>query len=671
MRCETKHRRLRLAAAACIALLAACPIVSFGEGSQVFAEGGGKSGGGKSQVTQRSAPAQSRARGNSQPQRSAARAPEARKASQPARSRPTARNDAPKRQQAPVARTPSVSKRRAEPVGRAQLPIGTVNRDPAPRTRAAQQPKSQLPIQREIERRSAKSAPQHKPDRPNPKSDQVRRSDGKKQTTPVQPKVQRSDARDPKASDRDRQRKIDNQNRTGLPIADPIKPSLAPREPAAKERDRKSNDGGNLSNRDRTSRTGQRSLDPSVRSFDRDGKSDSTRRSADLRSNLSGRSKSSAKFDSFSGDRHGRQSSSHQSSHSKHSKKVVHKKFVSKHASSCGHSACHGRSHCGFSSRFHDRVHSYRSCGPYPYNHFGLFYGSGGRFSLSFSFSNYHTPCYDPWTWRTRYWRSYDYGCAPYYHRYTRIAYYDCDDWDWCDRYCYRPVYGCYRPRYNCYRTVYYPVYLRSYSYYDEPDYTNDYPWISDGYGGGIATDGYTATEPGISYSSQDGWELLGSGDAREARRVFDRAINVYPADGLPLIGYSIAAARLDRHEEAVEYMRRALRTDPEALNEVPQDEQVQQQISQALSVFENRAQSSDDPDSLFMVAALRYLAGEEALAYFAIDRVTDRGYNDASDVNLKAVIQATIDEFSPVPQPLEGPQANEPAATEPSDISF
>ena len=317
------------------------------------------------------------------------------------------------------------------------------------------------------------------------------------------------------------------------------------------------------------------------------------------------------------------------------------------------------------------------------FDHVGFFFGDG-HYSLSFSFCDY-TPCYDPCYYRPFRYYHYDNGCG--YPRY-RHSYFDCDWYS-----CARPYYGCYRPRYTCYQPLY--TSYTDYSYLDEPSYPGPYDYYNDSAEPYVPpylppvdaapSDGdYSPPLQDIAPAAPvptDGWDLLVAGNAREARRVFDRGRNVHPNDGLANIGYAIAAGLLSRYDDATASMRIALRNDPESLNEVPDNAKIEQGVRQLLDYYVDRIKSAPgDVDALFMSAALRFLVDDEALAYFAADRAIEKGDKDVSVLNLKRLIQSALDKDSqkhqaePAPSvaPSDRPAAipsEQPAASKPSTV--
>ena len=158
---------------------------------------------------------------------------------------------------------------------------------------------------------------------------------------------------------------------------------------------------------------------------------------------------------------------------------------------------------------------------------------------------------------------------------------------------------------------------------------------------------------------SNDGWELLVAGDVREARRAFDRDTLNAPGDGLPQIGYAITAGLMERYDEAVSAMRKALHDDPDSFSEAPRDARIIEQMRTLLTHYRNVTRDkADDIDGLFMTAALRHLMGEDALAYFSVSLAIEAGDKDQSAVILKTLIQRALDAQT---------EQVEPAATSPT----
>lgn len=309
-------------------------------------------------------------------------------------------------------------------------------------------------------------------------------------------------------------------------------------------------------------------------------------------------------------------------------------------APACGHLACGGHSHCSFSSHFHHRVSyiSYSSfygpyCNTWSGSGFSFFYGSG-NFSVGLSYSDYwpsyscswpsywyHNPCWKPCA--PRYWCGWSgWGCH-------------CSTF-YCVHRCYRPVVYTY---YYYPSTYYVPVYSDPVYYSSAQTYTP-------------APAPYEKQEPVAE--TADAWDLLNSGNPREARRVFAREIDLHPNDGLPQIGYAIASTLIERKIEAIAMMRRALKNDPEAIHEVPQADGVLKAIEDALDEYiEMSDRRADNVDAQFMIAAMRYMLGDVSHAFYAVDRAMDWGDRHDSAANLHAIIRKAMEQpQQPAPQP-------------------
>ncbi len=273
----------------------------------------------------------------------------------------------------------------------------------------------------------------------------------------------------------------------------------------------------------------------------------------------------------------------------------------------------HG-SYRDYGDGYDDRYdHGYNDHHDYDYHHDGHYYDShhdgwygrhrrhGGHFRFSFRFGSLG--------WRYPYHHTY-YGS--YYHwRYHNSYCRAYAGYGWYDCYCDLPSYS--------YNTTTYVV-------YDEP-----------------LT--YTIPEPALP-SIDDAWAHLRDGYIEASLAMFSELVYALPYEGAPRIGYAITTGLLDRDSAAMDAMRRALIDEPEALRWVPDDPEMREQILILLGVYADRAREDfGDVDALFMVAALRFMLGEAADAYFAVDTAIINGDEDASAVNLKAMINRELQE--------------------------
>ena len=268
--------------------------------------------------------------------------------------------------------------------------------------------------------------------------------------------------------------------------------------------------------------------------------------------------------------------------------------------------------------------HEYNDHHDYDYHHDGHYYDSHHygwyghyrhhrwhfRFNFWFGSRSWCDPFHSPWRHHLSIYH------RPYHAAYYRPRYHS----SYCRAYAGYGWYECYcRP----------PAY--SYSSYSYAIY-DDYPT-------------YSFPEP-VLPSIDDAWSHLRDGYFDAAQAMFLELVFALPYEGAPRIGYAISSGLLDRGSAAISAMRRVLRDRPEALRSVPSDPLMREQILILLGVYADRAREDfGDIDALFMVAALRFMLGEAANAYFAIDTAINNGDEDASAFNLKAMINRDLQE--------------------------
>ena len=87
-------------------------------------------------------------------------------------------------------------------------------------------------------------------------------------------------------------------------------------------------------------------------------------------------------------------------------------------------------------------------------------------------------------------------------------------------------------------------------------------------------------------------------------------------------------------------------------------DARVVEQMRTLVTHYRNVTRAkADDIDGLFMIAALRHLMGEDALAFFAVTKALEAGDKDLSAPILRTLIQRSLE---------AQPDVDEPAATTP-----
>lgn len=138
-------------------------------------------------------------------------------------------------------------------------------------------------------------------------------------------------------------------------------------------------------------------------------------------------------------------------------------------------------------------------------------------------------------------------------------------------------------------------------------------------------------------------WALLADDQAAAAFQAFECLSQTMPDDGYLLVGLALAAAAIDEHDLAVTALRTAMRVDPVSLLDVPGGDRLDVLLSKTANYYDARARAGyGDVDALFMVAALRYLLGQDAFAHYAIEIAITLDDDDPSTRNLKGLIEAS-----------------------------
>jgi len=186
-----------------------------------------------------------------------------------------------------------------------------------------------------------------------------------------------------------------------------------------------------------------------------------------------------------------------------------------------------------------------------------------------------------------------------------------------------------------------YPSYGYGYSNYGHHDYSYSTPYASDdGYSSGSTYQSRTYDRGGSDIATGNGWTLLGNNQASAALTDFGRQAQASPSKGDPKVGYALASADLGRLDKGVWAMRRALRTDPDALHYVTLDQQLDAKVEHIIQQYEKKlAYSSSDGDAAFMLASLHYLRRDIEAAHTNIDQAMLANHVSASTRNLKDLI--------------------------------
>jgi hypothetical protein len=145
-----------------------------------------------------------------------------------------------------------------------------------------------------------------------------------------------------------------------------------------------------------------------------------------------------------------------------------------------------------------------------------------------------------------------------------------------------------------------------------------------------------------VSVTGQS-WPLLREGRYQQALEQFSAESQLSPTDGLPKVGYALAAAGQGDLNRAVWAMRRAMRIDPQAIHRVSLGDAMREQLAGAIDsyVMPLPGDGVSDKDSAFMVACLHLIAGETLPAADAIDRAIAAGDNSEEAQQVSRLIAA------------------------------
>lgn len=140
-----------------------------------------------------------------------------------------------------------------------------------------------------------------------------------------------------------------------------------------------------------------------------------------------------------------------------------------------------------------------------------------------------------------------------------------------------------------------------------------------------------------------EGWQRLEAGRDQAALDLFADLLTVIPYEGEARVGYAVAQGLLGREQTAIEMMREAISIDAVAIERVAPTPELRLRLLELRRTYDDRlARAYDDVDALFMVAALRYLAGDVSVAWFAADAAIRLGDDSEAALALRDAIAAT-----------------------------
>ncbi len=167
--------------------------------------------------------------------------------------------------------------------------------------------------------------------------------------------------------------------------------------------------------------------------------------------------------------------------------------------------------------------------------------------------------------------------------------------------------------------------------------------------------------------SSDYAWSKLTDGHTAAAMSAFAAVADDQPYEGLPKLGYALAAALSEDDTGAVWAMRRAIRTDPGGVHYASINPTLREQLYRLIGHYAYLAGHNDEstPDWLFMIAALQFVVHDEAAAYTTLLTAMDRGdQSESAHLLLKQLEQYAAENASDegLDEPAPGDEEQDPA---------
>jgi len=131
------------------------------------------------------------------------------------------------------------------------------------------------------------------------------------------------------------------------------------------------------------------------------------------------------------------------------------------------------------------------------------------------------------------------------------------------------------------------------------------------------------------------GWQHLAEQRFESALRAFAAQALEDPENGVPKVGYALAAASAGDLERGVWAMRRAMRIGPDSLHYLDIDEHLRAVVERLIE----RYRPARDADGSFMVASLAYVAGDEQTARSSLAAALEAGDDAPSTTNLRSLL--------------------------------
>jgi hypothetical protein len=145
---------------------------------------------------------------------------------------------------------------------------------------------------------------------------------------------------------------------------------------------------------------------------------------------------------------------------------------------------------------------------------------------------------------------------------------------------------------------------------------------------------------PVYRYESHEGWEALSGGNARFALDIFAIQTQEDMGNGVPRIGFALAAAANGELDRGARAMRKALSIDPYALSDIQVTNELRLIIDLLSEEYAAAIQHNDlDFDNSFMVATLAYLKQD----YSTASKLISNADQSQSANNLREMLSVNL----------------------------
>jgi hypothetical protein len=112
-------------------------------------------------------------------------------------------------------------------------------------------------------------------------------------------------------------------------------------------------------------------------------------------------------------------------------------------------------------------------------------------------------------------------------------------------------------------------------------------------------------------YNTNEGWNSLANGNTSFALDVFAVQAQQNLGSGVPRIGFALAAASMNQKQRAISSMRKAVRTDANALNNI-NTSTIKPLIEELTKNYQlSLISDQSNKNTAFMIASLAYLSGD------------------------------------------------------------